>query len=111
MVDNSSFGKLLDYSIVDDFVIPEPEPLKSITLPRPIECITLPTQSECTIDDAVSVDSYISDDCSGIIPVDENIKQYLMKGVNCDIRNYTSKTFDFEHNSYSRDKLELMNEK
>ena len=111
MGDNTLFGKLPDYSMVDDFVIPEPEPLESITLHRPIECIALPTPSEFTIDDEVSVNSNISDDCSEIIPVDENIKQYLMKGGNCDIRNCTSKMFDFLHNFFSRDKLELMNEK
>ena len=36
-----------------------------------------------TNDDDESITSNISDDCSDIIPVDENIKQYLMKGDNC----------------------------
>ena len=98
MGDNTLFGKLPDYSIVDG-------------IPRPIKCIILHTPSECTINDNFSVDSNISDYCSVIIPVDNNIKQYLMKGGNCDIRNCTSKTFDYEHNLYSREKLELMNEK
>ena len=105
MGDNTLFGKLPDYSIVDDFFIPEPEPLESITFSRPIECIILHTPSEFIIDDDLSVDSIISDGCSVIIPVDENINQYLMKGGNCDIRNCTSQTFDYEHNFYSREKL------
>ena len=111
MGDNTLFVKLPDYIIFDDFVIPELEPLYSITLPRPIEYITLLTPSACTIDDDVIVDSSISEYFSGIIPVNENIKQHLMKGGNCDIRNCTSKTFDFGHNFYLHDKFELMNDK
>ena len=95
MGDNTLFRKLPDYSMVNDFVVPDPEPLESVILPRPIDCIILPTPTEFTIDDDVSVDSNMSDDCSDIIPVDDNIKQYLMKGGNCVLKNYTSKTFDF----------------
>ena len=111
MGDNTLFEKLLDYSLVDAFVVPDPEPLESVILPRPIDCIILPTPIEFTIDDDVSVDSNMSDDCSDIIPVDENIKQYLMKSGNCVLWNCTSKTFDFGHNFYTREKLDLMNEK
>ena len=111
MGDNTLFGKLLDYRFVDDFIVPDPEPLESVILHRPIDCITLPTLTEFTVDNDVNVDSNISDYCSDIIPVDENIKQYLMKCGNYVIRNCTSKTFDFWHNFYTREKLELMNEK
>ena len=83
MSDNTLFGKLPDYSLVDVLVVPDPELLDSAILPTPIKYITLPTPSECTINDDVSVDSNISEDCSGIIPVNENIKQYLMKGGIC----------------------------
>ena len=76
-------------------LIPKPKPLGSIAHPTPIEYITLPTPSECTINDDVSVNSNISEDCSGIIPVNENIKQYLMKGGPCDIKSYNSQTFNF----------------
>ena len=111
MSDNILFGKLPDYSLIDVLVVPDPELLDSAILPRLIDCITLLTPTEFTIDDDVSVDSNISDDCSDIIPVDENSKQYLMKGGNCVLRNCNSKTFDFGHNFNTREKLELMNEK
>ena len=111
MGDITLFGKLPDYSLVDVLVVPDPELLDSAILPRLIDCITLLTPTEFTIDDDVSVDSNISDDCSDIIPVDENSKQYLMKGGNCVLRNCNSKTFDFGHNFNTREKLELMNEK
>ena len=100
MCNNTLFERLPDYNIVEDFLIPESEPLGSITLPTPIKYITLPTPSECTINDDVSVDSNISEDCSGIIPVNENIKQYLMKSGNCGSNNCTTKTLDFGHNFY-----------
>ena len=73
-----------------------------------MESIPLPTPIECTVSDDVSVDNNISEYCSGIIPINENIKQYLMKDGNCDIRNCTSKTFDFGHAFYQLNKLELM---
>ena len=101
MSDNTLFGKLPDYSLVDVLVVPDPEPLDSVMLPRPIDCLTLPTPTEFTMDNDVSDASNISDDCSDIIPVDENIKQYLMKGGNCVLKNYTSKTFDFFNTQYN----------
>ena len=55
--------------------------------------------------------SNISDYCSDIIPVDENIKQYLIKGGNCVLKKCTFKAFIFGHNFYTREKLESINEK
>ena len=75
MSDNTLFGKL------PDWVVPNPEPLDSVM--RPIDCLTLPTQSDYINDNDESTTSNISDNCSVIIPVDENIKQYLMKGGIC----------------------------
>ena len=75
MSDNTLFGRL------PDWVVSDPEPLDSVM--RPIDCLTLPTQSDYNNDDDESIVSNISDDCSDIIPVDENIKQYLMKGGIC----------------------------
>ena len=45
--------------------------------------------------DDVSIGSKLSEDLSEFIPVNENIKQYLMKGGPCDIRSCKFKTFDF----------------
>ena len=75
MSDNVLFDRL------PDWVIPEPEHLDSVM--RPVDCLILPTQSDYTNDNNESVTSNINDDGSGIIPVDENIKQYLMKGGIC----------------------------
>ena len=100
--DNTFFQKLPDYNIVDDFVIKAPEIL---------ECIPILPPIECNVIDGVSVESNISKDFSEIIPVNENIKQYLMKGGTCGIRSCNSKTFDFGHTFYQLDKLELMIEK
>ena len=55
MGDNTLFRKLPDYSMVNDFVVPDPEPLEIIILPKPIECSTLPTPTEFIIDDNVSL--------------------------------------------------------
>ena len=78
---------------------------------RPIDCLTLPTQSDYTNDNDEIITSNISDDCSDIIPVDEIIKQYLMKGGICILKKITSKTFDFSNEFYIRELLESMNEK
>ena len=111
MSDNILFGKLPDYSLIDVLVVPGPEPLDSVMFPRPIDCLTLPTPTEFTNDNDVSVTSDISDECFDIIPVDENIKPYLMEGGNCVLKNCPSKTFDFGNNFNTREKLESMNEK
>ena len=47
---------------------------------RLIECLLLPTQTDNSNDNNESVTSQISGDDSEIIPVDEYIKPYLMKG-------------------------------
>ena len=103
MSDNTLFGKL------PDWVVPDPEPLDSNI--RPIDCLTLPTQYEYTNDNDESITSNISDDCSNIMPGDENIKQYLMKGGICILKKITSKTFDFSNEFRKRELLESMNEK
>ena len=74
MSDNTLFGKLLDYSLINVLVWPDPEPLYSAMLLRLNDCLTLPTPSEFIIDNVDSVTSNIGDDCSDIIPIDENIK-------------------------------------
>ena len=74
----------------------------------------MPSESppiECNVINDVSVGSKLSEDFSELIPANENIKLYLMKGDTCDIRSCNSKTFDFGNNFYKLDKLELMNEK
>ena len=85
------------------------EHLDSVMIP--VECLILLTQSDNTNDNNESVTSKLSDDGSDIIPVDENIKQYLMEGGNCVLKNCPSKTFDFGNDFYTREKLESMNEK
>ena len=50
---------------------------------RPVDCLLLPTETDDNNDNNESVTSHISDDGddgSEIIPVDEYIKLYLMKG-------------------------------
>ena len=103
MSDNTLFGRLLDW------VVSDPEPPDSVT--RPIDCLTLLTQSDYTNDNNESITSNISDDGSDIISVDENIKQYLMKGGICILKHSTNKTFDYSKEFYSCDLLESMNEK
>ena len=103
MSDNTLFGKL------PDWVVPDPEPLDSVI--RPIDCLTIPTQSDYTNDNDDSITSNISDDCSDIIPVDEIIKQYLMKDGICVLKKSTNKTFDFSNEFHTRELLESMNEK
>ena len=102
-----------------DWVVPEPEHLDSVMRPvehldsvmRLVECLILPTQSDNTNDNNESVTSQISDDGSDIIPVDENINQYLMKCGICILKHSTIKTFDYSKEFYSRDLLESMNER
>ena len=87
MSDNTLFGML------PDLVVPEPEPLDIVM--RPVDCLLLPTKSEYTNDNNESVTSKLSDDGSDIIPIDENIKQYLMKGGICILKHSTNKKFDY----------------
>ena len=103
MSDNVLFDRL------PDWVIPEPEHLDSVM--RPVDCLILPTQSDYTNDNNEIITSNISDDGSDIISVDENIKQYLMKGGICILKHSTYKTFDYTKEFYSCDFLESMNEK
>ena len=103
MIDNTLFGRL------PDWVVPAPEPLDSVT--RPIDCLTLPTQSDYTNDNNESTTGIISDDGSNIIPVDENVKQYLMKGGICILKNSSNKTFVFLNEFHTCDVLESMNER
>ena len=87
MSDNTLFRKLPDYSLINVLVVPDPEPLNSVIIL--IDCLTHPNPSDFTNDNDDSITSNISDDCSDIILVDENIKQYLMKGGNCVLKkNY-----------------------
>ena len=76
-----------------EILVPRVEPLDSVT--RPIDCLTLLTQSDYTNDNNESTTSIISDNVSDNIPVDLNIKQYLMKGGICILKNSANKTFDF----------------
>ena len=85
MSDNTLFDRLLDW------VVPEPEHLDSVM--GPVDCLIFPTQSDYTNDNNESITSNISDDGSDIIPVDENIKQYLMKGGICIHKKSTNKKF------------------
>ena len=103
MSDKTIFGKL------PDWFVPDPEPLDSVM--RPIDCLSLPTQADYTNDNDEIITSNISDDCSDIIPVDESIKQYLMKGGIYILKHFTSKTFDFSKEFHTRELLESMNEK
>ena len=80
------FNGLLDYDIVEDFVVPPLYVLEYILNPPPIEW---------NANDDVSVGSKLSEYFSESAPVNENIKQYLMKGGTCDIRSCNSKAFDF----------------
>ena len=75
-----------------------------------VECLLLPTETDNSNDNNESVTSQISDDGSEIIPVDEYIKPYLMKGGICILRNSTNKTFDYNQEFYTRELLESMNE-
>ena len=83
---NTFFGRLLDW------VVSNPEPRDSVM--KPIDYLTIPTHSDNTNDNDESITSNISDDCFDIIPVDEYIKQYLMKGGICILKNSTSKIFN-----------------
>ena len=65
MSDNTLFAKL------PDWVVPNPEPLDSVM--RPIDCLTLPTQSNYTNDNDESITSNISDDCSDMMRISNNI--------------------------------------
>ena len=65
MSDNTLFAKLPDQ------VVPNPEPLDSVM--RPTDCLTLPTQSSYTNDDDESITSNISDDCSDMMRISNNI--------------------------------------
>ena len=92
-----------------EILVPSVEPLDSVT--RPIDCLTLLTQSDYTNDNNESTTSIISDNVSNNIPVDLNIKQYLMKGGICILKNSANKTFDFVNEFHTCDVLESMNEK
>ena len=85
------------------------EHLDSVMIP--VECLILLTQSDNTNDNNESVTSKLSDDGSDIIPVDENIKQYLMKSGICILKNSAIKIFDYTKEFYSCDVLESINEK
>ena len=102
MSDNVLFDRL------PDWVIPEPEHLDSVM--GPVDCLIFPTQSDYTNDNNESITSNISDDGSEIISVDENIKQYLMKGGICILKNSNNKTFNYTKEFYSCDLLDSMNE-
>ena len=93
MSDNTLFRKLPDYSLINVLVVPDPEPLNSVIIL--VDCLTHPNPSDFTNDNDDSITSNISDDCSDIILVDENIIQYLMKGSTHDVRSCNTKTFDF----------------
>ena len=120
MGDITLFDRLPD-SVVPEpgWVVPEPEQLDSVMRPvehedsvmRPVECLLLPTQTDNSNDNNESVTSQISDDGSDMIPVDEYIKQYLMKDGICILKNSTNKTFDYNQDFYTRDLFESMNEK
>ena len=83
-----SMSDIILFDRLPDWIVLAPEHLNSVMIPvehldsvmRPVECLVLPAQSDNTNDNNESVTSQISDDGSDIIPVDENIKQYLMKG-------------------------------
>ena len=99
----NSMSDITLFDRLPDWVVPEPEHLDSVMRPaehldsvtRPVECLILPTHSDNTNDNNESGTSNISDDGSDIIPVDENIKQYLMKGGICILKHSTNKKFDY----------------
>ena len=109
---------ILLFDRLPDWVVPEPKILDSVmrlvehqdSVMRPVECLSLPTQTDNSNDNNESVTSQISNDGSDIIPVDEYIKQYLMKGSIYILKNSTTITFDYTQEFYSRDLLESMNE-
>ena len=114
MSDISLFNKLPD-CVVDDsyWKVPPPQPLDSVLRKDvieeneaiPVDYLTLPTETDDINDNNESDTSQISDDEDDDIeffPVNEYVKPYLMKG---------GKTFDFNQEFYSREKLECMNEK
>ena len=110
MGDITLFDRLPDCFVPEPgWVVPEPERLVSVM--RPVECLLLPTQTDNSNDNNESVTSQISDDGSDMIPVDEYIKQYLMKGGICILKKSTIKIFDYSKEFYTRDLLESMNEK
>ena len=123
MSDISLFAQLPD-CVVDDscWLVPLPEQLDSVVRKdvieenetRPVDCLLLPTETDDNNDNKESDTSQISDDGddgSQIIPVDEFVKPYLMKGGNCIHRNSINKTFYFNQEFYTRDALESMHEK
>ena len=55
--------------------------------------------------------SIISDECCHNDPVDDSIKQYLMKCGNCVLENCTQTRYDYSHEFHSCEMLEMMNEK
>ena len=97
------------FGMLPDLVVPEPEPLDIVM--RPVDCLLLPTKSEYTNDNNESITSNISDDGSDIIPVDENVKHYLMKDGIFILKKSTNKIFDFANEFHTCDLLESMNEK
>ena len=108
---SQTLRSMSDITLLDrlpDWVVPEQEHLDSIMIP--VDCLILPTQSDYTNDNNESITSNISDDGSEIISVDENIKQYLMKGGICILKNSNNKTFNYTKEFYSCDLLDSMNE-
>ena len=93
---NTLFNGLLDFNAVEDFVVPPCENPDCLPISLPIEYNT---------NDNVSVGSKLSEDLSESIPVNDNIKQYLMKGGTCDIKSCNSKTFKYVYDFFIIEKL------
>ena len=93
---NTLFNWLLNYNAVEDFVVPPCENPDCLPISLPIEYNT---------NDNVSVGSKLSEDLSESIPVNDNIKQHLMKGGTCDIKSCNSKTFKYVYDSFIIEKL------
>ena len=113
--EKSLFENLPDYIHLDSFVVPVKKPLESIVPPQTIN-ISNPTISDNSnmnmdSDSNDSETSITSDVCCNNDPVEENIKQYLMKGGSCVLDNSIETRYDYTPEFHSCEMLEVMNEK